>query len=248
MDNNLRPNFAELAGSFLFVFFTAGTVCVLHLGGEPRLDVMGAALASGLTLAVVLTASSQVSPGCLNPAVTLTLWVYKRFDGRRMLTLIAMQFVGAVLAGLALRFSFSEEVLKAARAGAPYLTEAFRDEKKVVTVASLLSGLGVEVVLTCLLTLAVFATLFDPRAPKVGGFGVGLAQVAVVLFGFRLTGGSANPARWFGTVVWEMTLKIDRPGGDTALSDHAVYWAGPILGALLGGMLYSTVFSPSEKK
>ena len=246
MDNNVRANLAELVGSFFFVFITAGMACALHLTdspGEPRLDVMAAALASGLTLAVVLTASSQVSPGCLNPAITLTLWVYKRLDGRRMLTLIGMQLLGALLAGLVLRFSFDEQVLLPAHAGTPHLTKAFRGEG-VVGVASLFSGLGVEVVLTCLLTLAVFATLLDPRAPKMGGLGAGLAQVAVVLFGYRLTGGSANPARWFGTVVWEKTLTQ----GGAALSDHAVYWAGPILGALLGGLLYSAVFQPAETK
>ena len=247
MDSNLRANLAEFVGSFFFVFFTAGTVCALYLTGEPRLDVMGAALASGLTLAVVLTATSHVSPGCFNPAITLTLWVYKRLDGRRMIMLVVMQLIGALLAGLVLRFSFGDDVLIPAHAGTPYLTGAFR-VNGVIEVKSLLSGLGVEVILTCFLTLAVFATLFDPRAPKAGGFGVGLAQVAVVLFGFRLTGGSANPARWFGTVVWELTLKVPRAGGESALSDHAVYWAGPVLGALLGGLLYTAVFLPEKKQ
>ena len=243
MDTNLCRNLAELVGSFLFVFFTAGVACAMHLSGEPRLDVTSLALASGLTLAVALTATFPLSVGCLNPAVTLTLWVFKRVQGRRMLWLIAMQLLGALLAGLVIRFSFDETVLLSAHAGTPHLTSAFLEEGKV-TVHSLLSGLGVEVVLTCLLTLAVLTTLFDLRAPKAGGLGVGLAQVAVVLLGYRLTGGSANPARWLGTVVWELTLK----GGSPPLADHAVYWAGPILGALLAGLLYSAVFAPPEKK
>jgi MIP family channel proteins len=246
MDQNLRACLAELIGSFFFVFFTAGTVCALHLTGEPRLDVMGVALASGLTLAVILTATFPVSPGCLNPAVTLTLWVFKRLEGRRVLAMMVMQLLGAALAGLALRFSFDpEKVLVPARLGTPHVTAAFRGADGSLGVAALLSGLGVEVVLTCLLTLAIFATLFDARAPKAGGLGAGLAQVAVVLFGFRLTGGSANPARWFGTVLWEMTLK----GSSTrsGIEDHAVFWAGPILGALLAGLLYSTVFLPADK-
>jgi glycerol uptake facilitator-like aquaporin len=242
MDNNVRANLAELVGTFLFVFFTAGMACAIHLTGEPRLDVMGVALASGAALAVALTASSHVSQGCLNPAIALTLWVYKRLDGRRMLTLVAMQLLGALLAGLVLRFSFNENVLRLAQAGAPHVTDAFRVDH-VVTVKGYLSGLGVEVILTCLLTLAVFATLFDPRSPKMGGLGAGLAQVAVVLFGYRLTGGSANPARWFGTIVWEMTLQKDG-----ALADHAAFWAGPILGALLAGLLYTAVFQPAEKR
>ena len=248
MDNNLRAYLAELIGSFLFVFITAGTTCALYLnlGGEPRLDVMGVALASGFTLAVALTATFHVSPGCLNPAVTLTLWVFKRLDGQRACAMILMQLLGAALAGLALRFSFADTVLVSARLGTPHVTAAFRGPGSTLGVGGLISGLGVEVVLTCLLTLAIFATLFDPRAPKAGGFGAGLAQVAVVLFGFRLTGGAANPARWFGTVLWELTLTT--PKGEHPLADHAVFWAGPILGALLGGLLYSVVFLPADKR
>ena len=33
-----------------------------------------------------------------------------------------------------------------------------------------------------------------------------LAMVALVLAGFNLTGAAVNPARWFGTVVWEKTV------------------------------------------
>jgi glycerol uptake facilitator-like aquaporin len=72
---------------------------------------------------------------------------------------------------------------------------------------------------------------------------VGLAQTAVVLFGFRLTGGAANPARWLGTVVWEMTLVHSYD----PLADHTVYWVGPIIGALLGGFLYVFVMQPPEE-
>ena len=50
-------------------------------------------------------------------------------------------------------------------------------------------------------------------------------------------------ARWLGTVIWEMTLGSP----EKALADHATFWAGPILGALLGGLLYGKVFSPGKK-
>jgi glycerol uptake facilitator-like aquaporin len=242
MDKNLRANLVELIGSFFFVYVTAAAACVVHLAYEPRLDVSGVALASGLALAALLTATFAHSPGCLNPAFTVTLWVFKRLDGRRAFFAIVAQLLGAVLAGVVIRFSFSAGVLKDARCGAPHLTTALLDPEKAVDVAALFSGLGVEVILTCLLTLAIFTTLFDPRAPKLGGLGAGLAQVAVVLIGYRLTGGSANPARWFGTVVWERSLS----GAGNVWADHAVFWAGPVLGALAGGLLYGTIFAPGE--
>jgi aquaporin Z len=245
MDKNLRANLAELFGSFLLVFFAAGTACAAHLTGDHQLESVGVALATGLTLAVVLTATFPVSPGCLNPALTLTFWVFKRLEGRRAAALIAMQLMGGVLAGLVIRKSFAESVLLSAHCGTPHLTPALTSEG--VTTLSLLSGVGIEVLLTYLVTVAVFATLLDPRAPRLGGLIVGLAQAAVVLFGYRLTGGSANPARWFGPVVWELTLKPAGADGPGPLADHAVYWAGPALGALLGAFVYTAVLQSPEK-
>ena len=68
-----------------------------------------------------------------------------------------------------------------------------------------------------------------------GGLGAGLTLAAIVLVGYGLTGGAANPARWFGPAVAELSvysLESD------AFRDHTVYWLGPIAGALLAGAVY----------
>jgi MIP family channel proteins len=245
MDSTLRSYLAELLGTFVLVFVGAGTVCAYYLTTAPPLDVTSFALAEGFTLAVLITAVWPLSPGCFNPAITLMLYVFKRLELRRMLTLIVMQLLGAVLAGLALRLTFSTDVLKEAHFGAPYLKTFLTESGKELHVGpgSLISGVGIEMLLTALVTVAVFATLLDPRGPRMGGVAVGLAQAAAVLFGFRLTGGAANPARWFGPVVWELTV----PGLTHPLADHAVYWAGPILGALLGGFAYGALILPADR-
>jgi aquaporin Z len=244
MDNRFRPYFAELLGTFVLVFVGAGTVCAGYLTTEPRLGVTAMALAEGFALAVALTAAYHVSTCCFNPAITLMHWVFKRLDGRRTVGLIAVQLLGATLAGLAVRVTFVEPVLRESRLGTPHL-EAFRNNDKV-EMGSLISGVGVEAFFTFLVTLAVFATLIDRRGPRLGGVLVGLAQAAVVLFGFRLTGGAANPARWFGPALWQLT--VPELATQHPLADHAVYWAGPIVGALLGGFVYSAVFLPSEAR
>jgi len=66
--------------------------------------------------------------------------------------------------------------------GTPHL-RALLDQGQV-TLPVLATGVALEFVFALLVTLAAFATLFDPRGPKLGGFGVGLAQVAVIAFGF----------------------------------------------------------------
>jgi glycerol uptake facilitator-like aquaporin len=244
MDERWRCYLAELLGTFVLVFFGAGAVCAYFLPEGGRPEVAGVAMAEGFTLAVLLTATLPVSEGCLNPALTLMLWVFKRLDGRRTAGLIVAQLLGAALAGLALRLLFSTDVLAEAHLGVPYLRQRPPVDSPV-TLNLLLTGFTVEVVLTTLLACAVFGILFDPRWPRLGGLLPGLAQTAIIVLGFHITGGAANPARWFGPVLWEYTL----PGWQTLrpLADHAVYWAGPVVGALLGGYLYSAVILPPDK-
>jgi glycerol uptake facilitator-like aquaporin len=169
------------------------------------------------------------------------LWVFRRIDGRKLIGFVAGQLVGALLAGLCLRLLFIQPDGTGHYLGTPHL-RAFAPDG-AVTLAGIFSGIGVEIFFTCLVAFAFYATLLDRRSPPLGGLVVGLAQTAVVLFGFRLTGGAANPARWLGTVVWEMTLtQTTNP-----LADHTVYWVGPIVGALLGGFLYVFVMQPPEE-
>jgi glycerol uptake facilitator-like aquaporin len=128
--------------------------------------------------------------------------------------------------------------------GTPHLKALLADGR--ITLSGLVSGVLLEALFTFIVTLAAFATLIDKRAPRLGGFGMGLAQVAVVLFGFHLTGGAANPARWFGPAMWQLSL--GSLGTARPLGDHVVYWVGPILGALGAAVLYVLLILPPEKK
>src|SRR5215831_17801509 len=126
MDKILRAYLAELAGTFVLVFLCAATACVAQMGDGPPLGLVGIAVAQGCVLAVLLSATTLVSEGCLNPAVTLALWVTKRFEGRQTLALIAVQLMGAVAAGGLVAVLFSQEVLSESFAGTPHLASALR--------------------------------------------------------------------------------------------------------------------------
>src|SRR3954451_953448 len=99
------------------------------------------------------------------------------------------------------------------------------------------TGVWVEAVLTFLLLFAVFGTAVDPRAPKIGGFGIGLTVAFDILVGGPISGAAMNPARVFGPAVignhWE---------------SHWVYWVAPILGGVIGALLYDKcLMAPPEK-
>ena len=58
-----------------------------------------------------------------------------------------------------------------------------------------LQGILIEAALTFFLVTAVFGTAVSPEAPKVGGFGIGLAIFVAALVGGPFTGAALNPAR-----------------------------------------------------
>jgi aquaporin Z len=232
MDKTLRAYVAELVGTFLLVFFSAGIVCVNALPRAQEhvpLGLTGIALAQGLVLAVLLSATLPVSGGFLNPALVPVLYVFRRFDLPRALGFLGVQLLGAAAAGLCLRLLFTDEVF---REGVPHLNlPAFGvagfDRKLLVT------GAGIELALTFLLTFAIFGTILDPRAPRLGGLGAGLALAVAVYFGFPLTGAAVNPARWLGTFLWESPVLVHDLGNELF-----VYGIGPTAGALLAGVIY----------
>ncbi len=252
MDRNLRPYIMELLGTFILVFFGAAAVCADHLAtqtGKPTLGLVGIALAQGLGLAIGLAFVLPGETGFLNPALALMLWVYKRLEGRPAVLLIAAQLVGAALAGLAVRliFASNELILSAARMGTPHINLAGWS-----LISALPGSVAIELCLTFILTLVVFATLIDPRAPRLLGpvgrwlspLWVGLCAVAMTLCGYSLTGAAANPARWFGTVIWEQTIDVLK--NQHVFSDNMAYWVGPIIGALAAGGLYVNVILPAK--
>jgi glycerol uptake facilitator-like aquaporin len=248
MDVKLRPYLAELLGTFVLVFVGAGTVCSSYRAETmPPWLTLSVALAEGCALAVALTFSTLDGPGgCLNPAFTLMLWVCKRLDAFRTFAFIVAQLIGAILAGLVVRELFGDTTLFNARLGTPHL-KIFLESNGGVPISGVIAGIGLEAAFTAIVALAVFATLIDPRRPRQGGIGVGIAQAAVVLLGFNLTGGCANPARWFGSVVWEKTVPILNTTPPGPFADHTIYWVGPVLGALLAGVLYNSVILPPER-
>lgn len=256
MNANVRPCIVEFIGTFAFVFLSAGAVCADALPsdtGHNQYGKIGIALATATAWAGTLAITVRVSGGFLNPAITIMQWAFGLLDHRRALGFLAAQLLGAVLAGLALRglLAANTTVLIASRLGTPHLN-LFAFATTEVLRETLLLGIGIEALLTFVLVIGVCALHFDPRfrqrvgerASRLVYLWLGLLMFAEVLVGHSYTGAALNPARWFGTVVWELT--VAELVGRKPFADHAAYWIGPMVGAVFAGLVYHYFILPPE--
>ena len=216
MQKTLRPLVAEFIGVFLFVFITAGAI-TLNQYRDGIIGLAGIAAAQGVTLAIAVTATLNISGGHLNPAVTLGLWSIGRIGWKQAGLFVVAQLLGAILAALAVKGLYPEMAGRVAQLGVPRLASD----------VSFTQGVLVEAILTFFLAFAVMATVVDAAAPKVAGWAVGLTAAMGILAGGGITGGALNPARAFGPALVA-----------NAWLGQLVYWVGPILGAVAAMQVY----------
>ncbi len=218
MDNFKAP-LAELIGTFALIFVGVGAICVDSLthGG---VGLVGIALAHGLAIATMVSATGHISGGHLNPAVTIGALAGGKISFKTSIYYIIAQLIGASLAALALKGVFDTALLEGVHYGTPALGNG----------VSVVAGVLLEAILTFFLVFAVYGTAIDDRGPRVGGLFIGLVITMDILVGGTLTGASMNPARTFGPALlsgfWE---------------NHFVYWAGPALGGFVAALVYQYV-------
>lgn len=224
---------AELVGAFLLSFIGAGAICLTAVeGANGAAGLLGVAIAHGLILSIGVSATMNVSGGHLNPAVTVCMLVTKRIGLSDAIQYIIAQLIGATIAGALVYVAFNDmhnaagvSVVKLVSLGTPKFDD---------TLITMGKAIFFEALMTFVLVFAVFGTAVDPRAPKIGGFGIGLAIATDILLGGPITGAAMNPSRAFGPgLVASMTGNLPQ-----FAAQQVVYWVGPIAGAVLAGLLY----------
>lgn len=241
MDKYLRVCVAEMVGTFFLTFLGAGAICTDAATG--KVGLLGVAVAHAIALGVGVSVTMNISGGHLNPAVTLTMWVFKKIDTDKAIYYIVSQLIGAIIAGgLVLVFFGTSYALSDASLGTPHLSQSLREMASGTWGGPQMMAIGIEIVLTFVLVFTVFGTAIDPRAPKIGGIAIGLIYGAGVLVAGPLTGAAMNPARAFGPAIWEAGVRADF----SLLKEQLVYLIGPVVGGILAGGLYLNFIMPPE--
>ena len=236
MGDQGRNFVCELIGTFALTFIGAGAILTTTwTGGAPGL--VGIALAHGVVLAIVVTATMNLSGGHINPAVTIAMLVTGRIKPGPAVGYIVAQIAGATIAGFLLTMIYSSLGASGAGVTGTQAIEQCMLGTPNFNADVLSSGMAivVEIILTFLLVFAIFGTAVDGRSPGVAGFGIGLTVTVDILMGGPLTGAAMNPARTIGTLI----------GGGNATSglwsQHWVYWVGPVVGALLSALFFDAL-------
>jgi MIP family channel proteins len=210
---------AEFIGTFALVFVGGGAIITSPLLAV-QAAVVNIAFAHGLILALMVTATMRVS-GHLNPAVTMGFLVTRRIEPMMAVVYWIAQLTGAIVAAYLLKALYPPAIVAVTRLGGQSISADI----------NMLQAISLEAIATFFLVFVVFGTAVDPRAPKVGGFAIGLTVTAGILAIGPLTGGSMNPARSFGPAVVTHIFE-----GQTA------YWIGPLLGGIVAALLYDRLF------
>jgi aquaporin Z len=220
---------AVLAGKVLFVEQTTP----INIG----IGLLGIALAFGLTVLTMAYAIGHISGCHLNPAVSVGLFVARRFSAAELIPYIIVQTVGALAAAgvlYAIASGQPDFKIDPAQAGA-FATNGFGTHSP--SGYSLAACFAVETVLTGFFLLIILGVT-DPRAPA--GFAplaIGLGLTLIHLVGIPITNLSVNPARSTGPALVV---------GGMALQQLWLFWVAPIAGAVVAAIVHQFLASPSD--
>nr|WP_186806397.1 MULTISPECIES: aquaporin Z [Pantoea] len=220
---------AEALGTFVLVAGGCGSAVLSAAFPQLGIGFLGVALAFGLSVLVMAYAVGHISGGHFNPAVTLGLVAGGRFPAAQAIPYILAQLAGGIAAGAVLwliasgrgEFSAAASGFAANGYGA-HSPGGF----------SLQAGMISEVMMTAIFLIVIMGATSE-RAPK--GFApiaIGLALTLIHLVTIPVTNTSVNPARSTAVALFQ---------GDWALSQLWMFWLMPVIGGVVGGVIYRSL-------
>jgi len=224
---------AELIGTFWLVLGGCGSAVLAAAFPQLGIGFAGVALAFGLTVLTMAYAIDHISGCHLNPAVSIGLAAGGRFDAKDLPAYIVAQVIGATIAAAVLYAVASGQdgfTLAGGLASNGYGEHSPGNY-------SLMAGLTIEIVLTALFLFIIMGAT-DKRAPA--GFApiaIGLCLTLIHLISIPVTNTSVNPARSTGPALIV---------GDWALSQLWLFWLAPIVGGIIGALMYRCICGSSR--
>ncbi|MFZ5563805.1 MAG: aquaporin Z [Thermodesulfobacteriota bacterium] len=224
---------AEFFGTFWLVLGGCGSAVLAAAFPGVGIGLLGVSLAFGLTVLTMAFAIGHISGCHLNPAVSVGLWAGGRFSAKDLAPYILAQVLGAIVAGGVLYFIASGKQGFDLAAG--FASNGYGDHSPGGY--SLSSALITEIVMTMMFLLVILGAT-DKRAPQgLAPVAIGLCLTLIHLISIPVTNTSVNPARSTGVALFV---------GDWATAQLWLFWVAPIIGAVLGALIYRLIGGEQE--
>lgn len=221
---------AECIGTFWLVFGGCGSA--LFAAAFPGLGVgfYGVALAFGLTVLTMAYAIGHISGCHLNPAVSIGMAVGGRFPWKRVIPYIIAQVIGGCIAAFVLYMVYT---------GRPdvvvdsFASNGYGDNSPGGY--SLAACFLIEMVLSAGFLFVIMGSTHRLAPVKFAPLAIGLCLTLIHLISIPVTNTSVNPARSTSQAIFA--------GVSWPLEQLWMFWAAPIIGAIIGAGIYRMLVS-----
>lgn len=240
---HMREPFAEFLGTLILVIFGVGgnLQATVTNGSGGSYESLSFAWGFGCMLGVYV--AGGVSGGHVNPAVTISMAIFRQFPWKKVPVYIVAQIVGAFFGG-AMAYGYFWSSITEFEGGAHIRTAAsgaclFTNPKPYVTWRNAFFDefIGSSILVGCLM-----AILDDNNAPPANGMAAFIVGLLVAAIGMALgyqTSFTINPARDLGPRIFASMI---------GYGPHAFHlthwwwtwgtWGGPIAGGIAGALVY----------
>ena len=179
-------------------------------------------------------AVGHISGGHFNPAVSFGLLGGGRFSAKELIPYIAAQCIGAIVAAAAL---FTINGGAGDGTAGSFATNFYESAVYFGKSYSMTQAFLTEFLLTMFFLIIIMGATDKFANGKFAGIAIGLGLTLIHLISIPITNTSVNPARSLSQAVFV---------GGQAISQLWLFWVAPILGAVVGGIIYKYLLQKEE--
>ena len=211
---------AEFIGTFMLMSSVLGAAFYSFGAKAGAAGILGVAFSIGLTVMVLARSIGHISGGHYNPAVTIGLVAGGRFDSGNAIPYIVAQCLGALASACVFTLVGST--------GDNFAANGYGSLSMLGS--SMTSVFILEAVLTAFFLIVIMGSTRKDSAPGFAPLAIGMTLTAIHIMAIPVSNASVNPARSLASAVF---------AGGEAMSQLWVFWVAPILGAVIGALVYN---------
>lgn len=231
----MKKLFAEFFGTFWLVLGGCGSA-VFAAG---NIGVLGVALAFGLTVLTMAYAVGHISGGHFNPAVSVGLLAGGRMNAKDLVPYIIAQCLGAIAAAGVLYLILNGAGAFSTEGPGAFATNFYEMPGYQERSYSMLAAFLAEFVLTVFFLIVILGATDKWANGQFAGIAIGLALTLIHFISIPITNTSVNPARSTSQALFV---------GGIALQQLWLFWVAPILGGLVGGIIYRYLLQRNQNE